>query len=190
MSNFYIEDSEGNIYEVTTVTDITVDYVSEVSQYPVEKGFSVSDNTTLSPVTLSYKGLITEVANISNLNPTDDVTKVVSDLVALRNSKNTFTVYYDNRVGAKGSLPALESCVFTRLSFSRKSGQGYSYNADFSIKQIIIADQAKVVEELVQAPSTNDQTASEFSKGANSTKEVAIKEDLLLQWSSTLGGGV
>lgn len=190
MSNFYIEDSEGNIYEITTVTDITVDYVSEVSKYPVEAGFSVSDNTTLSPVTLTYKGVITEVVNVTNINPTNDVTKVISGIVALRNSKKPFTVYYDNRIGGKDNLPPLDTCVFTRLSFSRKSGQGYSYDADFSIKQIILSSQAKIVEELVQAPSTNDQAATEFSKGANSTKEVAIKEDLLLQWSSTLGGGL
>lgn len=190
MSNFYLEDDEGNIYERTTVSSITIDYSSQVSDYPIEAGFNVSDNTTLSPVTMSYKGIISEVANLTNLNPSEDVTQVIKDLVELRNSRKTFTVYYDNRGGEIDSLPPLDTCVFTRLSFSRNSGQGYSYDTDFSIKQLILSEQATLVEELIQAPSTNDQAASEFSKGTNSTKEVKVQEDLLLRWANTLGGGL
>lgn len=189
MSNFYIEDQDDNIYEITVVTDVDINYSSDVTDFPVESGFSVSDNTTLSPVTLTYKGMISNILNVNNLTDTSDVTQVIRDIVALRNSRNTFTVYYDNRADGIDSLPALDNCVFTSLKFTRGSGDGYSYQASFSVKQIIVSEQSELIEETVRAPDDYNQTASEVNKGSNSTKQVTLQESSLLVTASTLGGG-
>lgn len=174
---FYINDKEGNIYELTLTTDMQISYQSSVSQFPVEDGSSIVDHVNLKPTSLSYSGFVSNIVNVSLKDPKNhpSVSENVRSLLELHKTREPFTVHYDSRNVADDSyLPPLENCVFRKLDFSRRKNHSDSYLCSLEVTQIILTEAAKLTTEIKESDLNQSEGLSDNS--ANSTKEVDVKK--------------
>ena len=121
--------------EFDALLDQSMDYEADVPEYPTEKGFSVSDNISLRPETLSMTlyGSDTPVTWKSRFGSGKGrVEKVVKQLQDLYFAKKVVTVVTSDAV--------FDSMAITSISFSKSADVGYAREIPISLKKIIVTE--------------------------------------------------
>ena len=121
--------------EFDALLDQSMDYEADVPEYPTEKGFSVSDNISLKPETLSMTRYVsdTPVTWKSRFGSGKGrVEKVVKQLQDLYFAKKVVTVVTSDAV--------FDSMAITSISFSKSADVGYAREIPISLKKIIVTE--------------------------------------------------
>lgn len=121
--------------EFDALLDQSMDYEADVPEYPTEKGFSVSDNISLKPETLSMSLYVsdTPVTWKSRFGSGKGrVEKVVKQLQDLYFAKKVVTVVTSDAV--------FDSMAITSISFSKSADVGYAREIPISLKKIIVTE--------------------------------------------------
>lgn len=179
----------GIFYDLDATLQGEVSLSGKITEKPLSDGNTAADHYVNSPVSISFSGVITDVKSFYNTGATrvQDWIKLLSDL---KQSGRSFTVQ-----AADGSGMFFEDCLFESITFSNDkihgvveggsegSGQIYSYNVSFSIKQLKRARRGRLVSEpsidfTQKAPVTGSgttDTPAEDSTAAEKTKATADK---------------
>lgn len=121
--------------EFDVLLDQSMDYEADVPEYPTEKGFSVSDNISLKPETLSMTLYVsdTPVTWKSRFGSGKGrVEKVVKQLQDLYFAKKVVTVVTSDAV--------FDSMAITSISISKSADVGYAREIPISLKKIIVTE--------------------------------------------------
>ena len=121
--------------EFDALLDQSMDYEADVPEYPTEKGFSVSDNISLKPETLSMTLYVsdTPVTWKSRFGSGKGrVEKVVKQLQDLYFAKKVVTVVTSDAV--------FDSMAITSISYSKSADVGYAREIPISLKKIIVTE--------------------------------------------------
>ena len=121
--------------EFDALLDQSMDYEADVPEYPTEKGFSVSDNISLKPETLSMTLYVsdTPVAWKSRFcSGKGRVEKVVKQLQDLYFAKKVVTVVTSDAV--------FDNMAITSISISKSADVGYAREIPISLKKIIVTE--------------------------------------------------
>lgn len=121
--------------EFDALLDQSMDYEADVPEYPTEKGFSVSDNISLKPETLSMTLYVsdTPVTWKSRFGSGKGrVEKVVKQLQDLYFAKKVVTVVTSDAV--------FDNMAITSISFSKSADVGYAREIPISLKKIIVTE--------------------------------------------------
>lgn len=174
MSNyFYIQTQQGDIYELSVVSEIKISNPTSSTDFPIESGYNISDNVVNGNTRISYQGILTNIVNVSLLHDKGfrSIQENITALLDLRNSREYFSVNYDNRDTKDNILPALDYCVFNNLTFSRSSGDSDSYKVSIDVKQLILSSKAKETF-VTQSEEVEKQSSGISDNSSNSTNAV------------------
>ena len=174
MSNyFYIQTQQGDIYELSVVSEIKISNPTTSTDFPIESGYNISDNVVNGNTRISYQGTLTNIVNVNLLHDQGfrSIQENITALLGLRNSREYFSVNYDNRDTKDSILPALDYCVFNNLTFSRGSGDSDSYKVSIDVKQLILSSKAKETF-VTQSEEVEKQSSSISDNSSNSTNAV------------------
>lgn len=125
--------------EFDALLDQSIDYEADVPEYPTEKGFSVSDNISLKPETLSMTLYVSDTPVTwksrfgSGKGRVDAVVKQLQDLYFAKKviSVVTSDAVYDNM-------------AITSISIAKSADVGYAREIPISLKKIIVTESSTV----------------------------------------------
>lgn len=173
MSFFIVaDDSEGqsNTYYMDATVSINYRSRGNPTKYAVESGADVSDHYRQEPDQIISSGYISKVKFIREGSGQTDLEIFQAELTALKRSGKFFKVGYDI------NSPLLHNCLFSSLEFKWDTSTGkYALKADFTIEQVIVADQAKLTASPVPADQHKDMV-EEKKTGKGSTTEPKAEE--------------
>lgn len=185
MARWYIQSSLG-ILEMTSTTDITISETSHVTQHPLESGIDAADHIINKNRVVNFNGIISNIRRISHTqeeNPQQDNQKDVSEyldlLTEIRDSRELFTVYYD-----EGQPPA-ENCFFTSVNYTSNKNLHQAYRLTLSFEQFRISERAKLVEIPQQKNSDLNGTSGTFSNNTTQNQPSPPDTSFIV---SVLGG--
>lgn len=125
--------------EFDALLDQSQDYEAEVPEYPTEEGFSVSDNISLKPESISMTLYVTNTPvtwrNRHGSGP-GRVESVVKQLEELYYARKVITVVTSDKV--------YENMALTSMSISKSADVGYAREIPVTLKKIIVT-QSKTV---------------------------------------------
>lgn len=150
---------------------------SEVTDYPVETGGSITDNVRPKPITVTLEGIVSDtpigkIADLRNsegdngqmdFSPTDDA---LAALTAIRDAREPITI--------ASSLQSWDNMVMTSLSIPRDSQTGNALRFSATFQQVIFVTNNRVTVR-VSAP----QNGPSQNLGA---KGVKILDTKLILW--------
>lgn len=116
--------------ELDVVLEEQHDYDSEVTQYPIESGESISDHINLNPVRLTMRGFITQTPvqflDTNTILGNDLVQTAFDKLVEIRDNKDVIDVV--------SGLKVYSDMIINRLSIPRdvRTGQSLQFTAGFT----------------------------------------------------------
>jgi len=135
-------------------------YSSTVPQYPVDSGYSISDDIIQNPIILRINGIV------SSASPTGDVSIYRAD-----DALQSMLDIYNNRepITIVTSVRTYENMAMTNLDIPRDSNSGESFFFNATFQQIILSDVEVVTIEKVRpattAPNAQKQIAGQQYKG-------------------------
>ncbi len=118
--------------ELDAVLEEQHNYDSEVTEYPIESGESISDHVTLNPIRLTMRAFITQtpiqLLNLNTILGNDLIQTALDKLIEIRNNKDVIDVV--------SGLKVYSDMIMYRLSIprDRRTGQSLQFSAEF--KQI------------------------------------------------------
>lgn len=177
-SQIYIihEDSRSGAveyYEFTATSSIEISKRNNVTDVPVEQGFSVTDNSFSEPVRFSLKGVLSNIQNYS-LDFYRSPEESIKAFHQLMDNGDTFTFVVDE------GLESYDNTIIESINLLKSSGMGKSWTIDATFKQIIITNKARNVTFPPQEPETQKQARAKTKQGDNSTEEKRIQTSLLV----------
>lgn len=123
--------------EFDALIDQSIEYEADVPEYATEKGFSVSDNISLKPETISMTLYVSDTPVTWKKrfgSGGGRVERVVKQLEDLFFSKKVITVVTSDAV--------YESMAITSLSITKSADVGYAREIPISLKKIIVTETA------------------------------------------------
>lgn len=123
--------------EFDALIDQSIEYEADVPEYATEKGFSVSDNISLKPETISMTLYVSDTPVTwkkrfgSGVGRVERVVKQLEDLFF---SKKVITVVTSDAV--------YDSMAITSLSITKSADVGYAREIPVSLKKIIVTETA------------------------------------------------
>lgn len=185
MARFYIDSSLG-ILEMTATSEVRVNEVSQVSQHPLESGIEAADHIINNNRVISFNGIISNIRRISaqeEENPQLDNQRDVADfldlLTEIRDSKELFTVHYDEE-----QAPA-ENCFFTTVDYNSNKNLHRAYRLSLSFEQFRISERARLIEIPQQQNGDLNAASSVFSNNTTQNQPSPPDTSFLV---SVLGG--
>ncbi len=184
MSVFYFTDQEGNFYELSSTTQVSVTEPARATSSPVESGKSITDNFVIEPRVISFTGIITNIKVIGQ-DPSrrKDVDQWIEDIRQLRLSKQLLNVHVD-------SLNIIPNCLMVTFDLNKDKSHGLSgWGCSFRMKEILISDRARLVEIPEPKPSVKNDVTSKKNSGNQTTKVVegAVLERTIQNYNAHLG---
>lgn len=181
MSVFYFTDQEGNFYELSSTTDITVSEPARATTSPVESGKSITDNFVIEPRVVTFTGVITNIKVIGqDESRRKDVDQWIEDIRQLRVSKQLLNVHVD-------SLNIIPNCLMVSFDITKNKSHGLSgWGCSFRMQEILISDRARIVEIPKPKESVSDDLAGKKNSG-NQTTKVVEGEELTRSISNVFG---
>ncbi len=190
MSVFYMDTSEG-ILELTATTEVQVVENSSPTRHPLEDGESAVDNMINQNATIRFSGVL---SNITSISPSFGVVSllfseeeqeeptvegVLTSLRKIRQNKERFTVYYDER------LPPAENCVITSLNISTNKEYYLSYLVELEFEQLRVVPRAETSVSRDDQKSPDDSQNKTSSDGSN-TEDKSPSESILLRAGTSI----
>lgn len=123
--------------EFDALIDQSIEYEADVPEYATEKGFSVSDNISLKPETISMTLYVSDTPVTWKKrfgSGGGRVERVVKQLEDLFFSKKVITVVTSDAV--------YDSMAITSLSITKSADVGYAREIPVSLKKIIVTETA------------------------------------------------
>lgn len=123
--------------EFDALIDQSIEYEADVPEYTTEKGFSVSDNISLKPETISMTLYVSDTPVTWKKrfgSGGGRVERVVKQLEDLFFSKKVITVVTSDAV--------YDSMAITSLSITKSADVGYAREIPVSLKKIIVTETA------------------------------------------------
>lgn len=172
MSTYFIQRTDtGETYALDSTTEVSITHVGKTSDFPIESGASLQDNYVNKNTTASAKGTIAtdkSLTNSKNLTP-DSYMRALQDI---KKDRVLFDFFWH------GTRPPLKNCVFSSLSFSQSTVNGYtnsttnSVGISFSLQEVRFAyiSSAEIVssadfKDKTSETGTGDSTTSDLSEG-------------------------
>lgn len=121
--------------EFDALIDQSIEYEADVPEYATEKGFSVSDNISLKPETISMTLYVSDTPVTWKKrfgSGGGRVERVVKQLEDLFFSKKVITVVTSDAV--------YDSMAITSLSITKSADVGYAREIPISLKKIIVTE--------------------------------------------------
>lgn len=177
MSVFYIDTSEG-VFELTSTSSIRVVESSRATDHPIEDGERATDNIVNENLSVTFDGVISDIKRIST--DEEDNQRSVEDFILslrkVRNNKELFTLYYDDR-----EFGVAENCLITNVQYERQAREGRGYKVNLSFKQLRVVEQANVTTTL-DNQTDPDKTQGKTDSSGNNTESVEDQfgEDVLI----------
>ena len=180
--------------EFDALLDQSMDYEADVPEYPTEKGFSVSDNISLKPETLSMTLYVsdTPVTWKSRFGSGKGrVEKVVKQLQDLYFAKKVVTVVTSDAV--------FDSMAITSISISKSADVGYAREMPISLKKIIVTESSTTLipdsygksgttgASAGTANTTAGNSGSSGSSGKNGNSDSGKNGSILYNAANSLG---
>lgn len=175
MSFYYIETSDGVIFELDSTTEISYKESGTITNNVVESGESVADHYVNNPVVFDITGSISDIKSISSGNDNSKSTEdFINGLKSLKRSKQRFTFRFGDKVGN------YSDCLFESLNIAQNQSRGNaggvdSFSVKATIKQIRVAQRAQITP--FRDPLSTDDY-QEQTKGTGTTEEVVQETDL------------
>jgi len=125
--------------EFDALIDQSVDYEAEVPEYPTEKGFSVSDNISLKPETLSMTLYVSDTPVTwlkrfgSGAGRIEKVVKQLQDL------------FFEKKVVSVTTSEAVyDDMAITTLSIAKSTEAGYAREIPITLKKVVVSETSTV----------------------------------------------
>lgn len=154
------------VIELDTATQLTYQYPSKVTQFPIETGESISDHVINENFMLSIEGLISD----SDIRITDNsgsrARNAFEALLALRESKQPFTVVT--------GLKSYDNLLFTEFDISLNSESGDALPIRLTLAQVHIVSSQSV---FLPAPNTSGDTQDRAANQANQGDQEAVPKE-------------
>lgn len=154
------------VIELDTSTGLTYNYPSKVTQFPVETEESISDHIINENFTLAIEGLVSD----SDIRVTESsgsrVKNAFQGLVALRESKQPFTVVT--------GLKIYDNMLFTELDFAFSQESGDSLPIRMTLTQIQVVTSQSV---FLPSPNTTSDAKDRSANQANQGDQEAQPKD-------------
>ena len=121
--------------EFDALIDQSMNYEAEVPEYPTEKGFSVSDNISLKPETLTMTLYVSDTPVTwkkgwsSSRGRVEQVTKKLQELYFAKKIVSVVT-----------SEATFENMAITSLSIAKSPNVGYAREIPISLKKVIVTE--------------------------------------------------
>ncbi|MCP4394937.1 MAG: hypothetical protein GY804_11825 [Alphaproteobacteria bacterium] len=160
MASFYLTPfgKPDKKYELHATTNINVGFSSTVTNYPIETGSSVSDNVVMNPASVSFTGVLTDVAQSKEISITNalnliaknnpevpkKIEEYINDLRSLQFKKTVFTVYFSGN--DDGKISEIQKAILTKFDISKDSSLGKSWAVDVTLQEVRFATPAKTVD--------------------------------------------
>lgn len=173
MSVFYIDSKKEGIFELTSTSDIRVVQSSNATKHALEGGDTATDNIVNQNTEVSFNGIISDILRLnpedSGANSQRNVEGFITSLRRLRDNKELFTVYYDDR-----EFGVAENCYITNISLDRSSTTGAAYQVGLSFEQVRVVKPANItVTRDTQA--SPDDTQGKTTSGGSNTEDVDVE---------------
>jgi hypothetical protein len=197
-----------DILELDAAIHETHEYTNTITDFPVEKGFSISDHVFKVPEKLTMEGFVTNTpvpSSINNLSVLLDFgDRVNSAFEKLMDLAGYDPSGQDTVVLSQVKLPVLlrvvtglrvyTNMMITHLSFPRDISTGESLRFTCELRRVIVVDSERAIinnssELNGKAPSAPLNSQSTVSKGVQTTKVPEVdKGSLLLQAINKISG--
>lgn len=163
MAVFYIKTKSNDVFELTATTDVAFQHRNTNTRFPVESGASITDHSVEENSTFTLSGVITQVVNLTKNSPQKGIKEYIEGLDKLRKSKETFTVFLDNR------LSPFKNCLFTEISGTKSVTEGLgAWRINLAIEQVKLVDKAGASKVEVAGEST---TSADGANATDATKD-------------------
>jgi hypothetical protein len=178
MSIYYIETSNGVIYELDATVEITYKESGKITDNIVETGESVADHYINNPVMINLSGSISDIKSVSSGNSNAKSTEdFIRGLVSIMKNKQSFSFHYGEKIGF------FNNCFFENFDVVQNSTRGNvgvvdSFSITASIKQVRLARRAVLVP--FRSPLVSDNYQNQVN-GSGSSVQPSEEQETLLQ---------
>ena len=183
MSVFYFTDKQGNYYELSATTRVSVTEPSRATTNPVESGKAITDNYVIEPRVITFSGVITNLTVIGqDISRVKSVDQWLNDIRQIRLNKEFVNVYVED-------LNVIQNCLITSFDIDKTKEHGLSgWGCSFSMQEILVSDRARQVDFPTPKESVKDDVSSKRNSGNQTTE--GVDEELAETLSSGLIGAV
>lgn len=169
-SNLFIRTQDGIIYRLDATVDVNYSQSGSPTEYAIEAGFKSSDHYKQDQDTISFSGQVSAVKFSSQGEESTSLLDFEKGITALKKSGKFFTCSFSD------NLPVMKNCLFTSLNLKRDNTTGqFALDVSFTIKQVIVANQANIVATPQPASAYVDVVEKE-GKGSSGTTETTTGE--------------
>lgn len=183
MADFTILDIRDSLWALSSTEECTISYPTATSSHKVESGSNVIDNTTNKNITITFNGIISQIATLDLVDVVyasgvDIVPSFINAIKTIRDGHEFVTVAVDER------FDTFSDCVITSFETTRTATTGLGYSVRMTFEQSRITERASVTVERDSQASPDVTEAKTSSEGGNTeTKESGT---LLIQTGSAV----
>ena len=178
---YFIRQDNGEAYEMSATTNITITKDMIATERAVESGKSITDNSYLENAQVSFSGLITNIRNASTLLNVDQFINEINELRA-EDPRVLVDVYADGQF--------VENCLIVSFNINKTASEGLgAWKTDFRLQEIEFSERAALVLVPEASVDTKDRVDKMTSKSSNTTQELKPLEDVT-RTSLVATGGV
>jgi hypothetical protein len=138
-------------------------YDSEVPQFPVENGLSITDTVINKPISFTVSGIVSTTPIQGDITPDPGrADRAYQDMIQIREKREEVTIVTP--------LSVYEDMVMTNLTVPRSRTTGESFEFSASFIQILKADVAVITIEKIAPPSVVPAAQVQMSEFLNGGK--------------------
>jgi hypothetical protein len=179
MSVFYFTDSNGNYYELSATTRVSVTEPSRATTNPVESGKAITDNYVIEPRVVTFSGVITNLTVIGqDTSRVKSVDQWFNDIRQIRLNKEFVNVYVED-------LNVIQNCLITSFDIDKTKEHGLSgWGCNFTMQEVLVSDRARQVDFPTPKDNVKDDVSGKRNSGNQATE--GVDEELAETLSSGL----
>lgn len=176
---YFIRQDNGEAYEMSATTNITITKNMIATKRAVESGKSITDNSYLENAEISFSGLITNIRNASSLLNVDQFIEEIDELRA-EDPRVLVDVYADGQF--------VLNCLIINFSINKTASEGLgAWSTDFRLQEVDFAQRATLVSVPEASVDTKDRVDKMQSKSGNTVQELVEVSETIT--AGTLFGG-
>lgn len=177
MSIYYIERSNGDIYELDATVRVSYQESGKLTTYTVEDGDFASDNYVHSPKMFMAAGSISDIKpSATSPERIKSTEEFIDGLKGIKQNKETFVFHFGTKVGE------FRNCMFKDVKIEQNPTRGSvddldSFSVSLRFSQVRFTHQAEVVP--FRDPLANDKYQDRADGAGTSEEPEGIKLDEL-----------
>lgn len=181
MSVFYFISSQGDYYELSATTRVSVSEPARATTNPVESGKAITDNFILEPRVITFSGVITNLRVVAQDNTrVKSVDQWINDIRQIRLNKEFINVFVED-------LNVIENCLITAFDIDKTSQHGLSgWGCSFSMQEVLVSERARAVDIPTPKEEVKDDVSGKRNRGNQTTSNVPESDPVYLSTSARL----